>query len=158
VLSGAAKKLVTTFIVLGVLLAVAEGVLQASLTNNTITAAQASSQLQAAVDPLNSTLNSYSANIRSCTTNACVGAQNLRAAAAFTTFAAQVRSIPMPSGQASADAANLASASDHVASIYTALAGATTQSQYQSIASGLQPALAQVNSYYSTLTNELGSS
>jgi hypothetical protein len=158
VLSGAAKKLVTTFLVLGALLAVGEGVLQASLTSNTVTAAQASSQLQAAVNPLNTALNNYSAHISSCTTVACASPYNRDVAAAFTTFATQVRSIPMPSSQASADAANLASASDHVASIYTALAGATTQSQYQSIASGLQPALAQVNSYYSALTNELQSS
>ena len=41
VLSGAAKKLVTAFIVLGVLFAAGEGVVQATVTNKVVTAAEA---------------------------------------------------------------------------------------------------------------------
>ncbi len=79
-------------------------------------------------------------------------------AAAFSTFASQVSDIKMPSSQASANAASLASASSHVASIYTALAKATSASQYQSIAASLQQAVAQVNSDYSALGSDLASS
>jgi hypothetical protein len=64
----------------------------------------------------------------------------------------------MPSGQTSADAQNLASSASHVASIYSALAAATTQNQYQSLASGLQSAVNQVQQDYTTLTNNLANS
>ena len=52
-LSGAAKKLVTVFIVLGVLFAIGQGVVQATVTGKAVTAAEARSQLQADVNPLN---------------------------------------------------------------------------------------------------------
>ena len=158
VLSGAAKKLVTAFIVLGVLFAIGQGVIQATVAGKAITAAEARSQLQAEVNPLNATLSSYNSKAQACQTNACVSALNRGVAAAFSTFASQVSDIKMPSSQASADAASLASASSHVASIYTALAQATSASQYQSIAAGLQQAATQVSSDYTALGRDLGSS
>ena len=158
VLSGAAKKLVTVFIVLGVLFGIGQGVVQATVTGKAVTAAQARSQLQADVNPLNATLSSYNSQVQACQTNACVSALNRDVAAAFSTFASQVSDIKMPSSQASASAASLASASSHVASIYTALAKATSASQYQSIAAGLQQAAVQVSSDYTALRNDLGNS
>jgi hypothetical protein len=80
------------------------------------------------------------------------------AADAFNTFATQVRAIQMPNAQTSTDAENLASSAEHVASIYSALATATTQSQYESIAAGLQSAVNQVQQDYTTLTNDLHNS
>jgi hypothetical protein len=158
VLSGAAKKLVTVFIVLGVLFAIGQGVVQATVTGKALTAAEARSRLQTDLNPLNATLSSYSSQVQACQTNACVSALNHSLAGAFSTFASQVGDIKMPSGQASANAATLASASSHVASIYAALAKATSASQYQSIAAGLPQAVAQINSDYTALGNDLSSS
>ena len=155
VLSSRARALVTTFIVLGVLFAVGQGVVEAAVTSNAVSSAEANSQLQAALSPLNSELSSYSTQVRACQTGSCVSTQNLMAASAFNTFAAQVRAISMPSAQTSAEAANLAAAASHVASIYTALSEATSQSQYQSIAAGLQSAVNQVQQDFTTLTNSL---
>jgi hypothetical protein len=61
----------------------------------------------------------------------------------------------MPTPQASADAANLAAAASHLASLYSALAAATTNSQYSSIASGIQSANNQVDQYLTNLTSVL---
>jgi Domain of unknown function (DUF4389) len=158
VLSGAAKKLVTVFIVLGVLFAIGQGVVQATVTGKALTAAEARSRLQTDLNPLNATLSSYSSQVQACQTNACVSALNHSLAGAFSTFASQVGDIKMPSGQASANAATLASASSHVASIYAALAKATSASQSQSIAAGLPQAVAQINSDYTALGNDLSSS
>jgi hypothetical protein len=158
VLSSRAKALVTVFLVLGVLFAVGEGALEAAVTSNVVSAAQANNQLQAALTPLNAELTTYSTQIRQCQTQSCVSTQNNKAADAFNSFAAQVRAIPMPSAQTSTDAENLASSASHVASLYSQLAAVTTQSQYQSIASGLQSALDQVQQDYTTLTNQLTNS
>jgi hypothetical protein len=155
VLSSRARTLVTVFIVLGVLFAAGEGALEASITNNAVTSAQAARQLQSDLNVLNSALNTYSAQVQNCQTTSCASGPNTMAAAAFNTFAAQVRAIPMPSGQASADAANLAASAAHTASIFSALAAATTTTQYNSIVASRQAALNQVQQDYTTLINEL---
>ena len=148
----------TIFLVLGVLFAVAEGALLPTVTSNVVTATEANNQLQAALTPLNNELSNYSTQIKNCTTQSCVSNQNHMAANAFNTFAAQVRAISMPDAQTTADAQNLASSAEHVAGIYSQLAAATTQGQYESIASGLQPAVDQVQQNYTTLTNDLHNS
>jgi hypothetical protein len=147
--------LVTIFLVLGVLFAAGEGVLQAAVTNNVVTAAEANRQLQADVNTVNQALATYRAQVKNCTTVSCASGPNRSVAAAIDTFAGQVRAISMPTPQASADAANLASAASHLASLYRDLAAATTNSQYSSIASGIQPALNQVDQDLTNLTNEL---
>ena len=158
VLSSGAKALLTTFTVLGVLLVAGEVAVETVVASHAATAAEASSQLQADLDPLNSVLSNYSAQVQACQSQSCVTIHNLMAAAAFDTFAAQVRAIPMPSGPTSAEAANLAAAAAHEGNIYHALAAATTQSRYQSVASGLQQAHDQVQQDYTTLINDLAAS
>jgi Domain of unknown function (DUF4389) len=160
ILSSRAKALVTTFIVLGVLFAAAQGAFEAVFTSNAVTAAQASSQLQADTAPVSSAINNYSANVNACNGQlACVTALDRKVSATFGTFAAQVGSIPMPSGQASSEAEALAASASHVASIFASLGAATSVSQYQDIAnsSGVQQAVDQVNQDYvklgDTLTN-----
>jgi hypothetical protein len=154
VLSSGARKLMTTFIVLGVLLAAGVGLLQTAL-NNAVASAEAASQLQSDLAPLNSAINNYSAQVHNCQTTACASVPNTMAANAFNTFAAQVRAIPMPSGQASAEAANLAAAASHLASIFSALAAATTISQYNNLVPDRQQALDQVQQDYTTLIDDL---
>ncbi len=156
VLSTAAKRLVTVFIVLGVLFAAGQGVLQGTLTSQAVSTVQARNQLQADVTPLNATLNSYSAQVRACQTNACVASLNRGVASAFTTFAGKVQDISMPTDQARADAAKLTASALHVASVYTALAGATSESQYDSVAAGVNTAVTQVNDDFDTLATDLG--
>jgi hypothetical protein len=158
ILSGTAKKLVTLFIVLGVLFAAGQGVVQATLTGKAVTSVEARQQLQTDVAPLNATLNSYSTQVRACQTNSCVSALNRGVASAFTTFAGKVQNISMPSGQASTDAAKLTSSALHVATVYTTLAGATSESQYDSIAAGVDSAVTQVNDDFDTLASDLGAS
>jgi hypothetical protein len=156
VLSSRARTLVTVFIVLGVLFAAGEAALEATVTSNAVTSTQAASQLQSDLNRLNRALITDSARMQSCHTTSCASGPNTTAAAAFNTFGAQVRAIPMPSGQASADAANLAASASHTASVFSALAAATTTTQYNSIvASRRQSALNQVQQDYTTLINEL---
>jgi hypothetical protein len=155
VLSSRARTLVTVFIILGVLFAAGEAAFDATLTSNAVTSAEAASQLQSDLNTLNSALNTYSAQVQNCQTTSCASGPNTTAAAAFNTFAAQVRALPVPSGQASTDVANLAGAASHTASIFSALAAATTTTQYKSIAASRQAALNQVQQDYTTLINQL---
>jgi hypothetical protein len=68
----------------------------------------------------------------------------------------------MPSGQASSDAADLASTTSHAASIFAALGAATSVSQYQRIGSAdsndLQKSLEQIYTDYNTLGTALTNS
>jgi len=157
-LSSKARTLVTIFIVLGAVFAVGQGVVQAAFTSNAVTAAEARVQLRSDLAPLNSTLDTYRAQVKNCQTVTCAKGPNTTVANAFSTFANQVRAISMPTGQASTDAANLATAAAHEGSLYRALAAATTDSQYQSIASGIGAAHDQTQRDYTTLTNDLGTS
>ena len=155
VLSSRAKTLVTIFIVLGVLFAVGEGLLQAAVTGKAITSAEANQQLQADVSTVNSALANYRAQVKNCNTISCASGPNSTVAAAIDTFAEQVRTISMPTPQASADAANLASAASHLASLYSGLAAATTNNQYNTIASEVQSATNQVDQDLTNLTKVL---
>ncbi len=78
-------------------------------------------------------------------------------AATLSTFAAQLRSIPMPSQAVAANNA-LATAVSNLAGIYAKLGVATTANQYisEANASGLQQALNQVNQAYTNLGTALG--
>jgi hypothetical protein len=161
VLSSGAKKLVTGFIVLGVLLIGGVSAIGAAVGGSAVTAAEATRQVQTDVVPVSSALNNYSANAKACGNNlACVTRLDRNVAATLSTFAGQVRAIPMPSAQTSTAAANLATSVSHVASIFSQLGAATTVSQYLSIAnsSGLRQAVDQMNQDYINLGNTLNNS
>ena len=160
-LSGGAKNLVTVFIVLGVLLAIGVGVVDSTVTSNAVSAAVASSELQADGAPVTGALNNYASNVKACNGQlACVTRQDRQVAGILSTFAGQVASIPMPSAQASADAAALYSSSSHLASIFASLGATTSASQYENIAnnSGIQQAGDQVNQDYVNLGELLNNS
>jgi hypothetical protein len=158
VLSSRARTLVTVFIVLGVVFAVAEGIFESVFTSNVVTAAVADTQLHSDLNTLNRALATYRTEAGNCQTVTCAAGPNTTVANAFDTFANQVRAISMPTGQTSTDAANLATAAEHEGSIYRALAAATSSSQYQSIASGLRTVHDQTNRDYTTLTDDLANS
>ena len=131
VLSSAAKKLVTTFIVLGVVFAAGEGVFEATLGSNVVTAAEASSQLHADVGPSEQPQSTTTRpDVNACNGQlACVTALD-RKVCRHLQHVRQRRSasIPMPSGQASADAAALAASTSQVAGIFASLGAATSAS------------------------------
>jgi hypothetical protein len=163
VLSSKAKTLVTAFIVLGVVFAAAEGFVQAAFTNNVVGTAEAVNQLQSGFTPVNDTINGIPAKVKACNGQlACVTQLDRSVAGTLNTFAAQVRGIAMPFGQASSDAARLASTTSHTAGIFAALGAVTSVSQYQSIGSAdsndLQQSLEQIYTEYNTLGTALTNS
>ena len=159
--SKAAKRLVTLFIVLGVLLTVGLPVIGFVTTRNTVTPAEASHQLRTDVVPAANAINNYPASVQACGNNlSCVTSLDRNVAAALNTFAAQVRGIAMPSDQASAQATALADSVTHVAGIFSSLGAATSVTQYENIAnaSGLEQAVSQMSQDYSNLGNTLSNS
>jgi hypothetical protein len=161
ILSAAAKRLITMFIVLGVLFAAGGSVFQIAVTSNVVTAAEASRQVQTDVTPVSTAINNYSANANACGNSLpCVTALDRRVAATLNTFASQVRGIAMPNAQASTAASTLATSVTHVANIFSSLAAATSPNQYVNIAnaSGLQQAVDQMNQDYINLGNTLTNS
>jgi hypothetical protein len=163
VLSSKARTLVTAFIVLGVVFAAAEGFVQAAFTNNVVGTAEAVNQLQSDFTPVNATINGIPAKVKACNGQlACVTQLDRSVAGTLNNFAAQVRGIAMPSGQASSDAADLASTTSHAASIFAALGAATSVNQYQSIGNAesneLQQSLEQIYTDYNALGTALTNS
>jgi Domain of unknown function (DUF4389) len=163
VLSSKARTLVTAFIVLGVVFAAAEGFVQAAFTNNVVGTAEAVNQLQSDFTPVNAAINGIPAKVKACNGQlACVTQLDRSVADTLNNFAAQVRGIAMPSGQASSDAADLASTTSHAASIFAALGAATSVNQYQSIGNAesndLQQSLEQIYTNYNALGTALTNS
>jgi Domain of unknown function (DUF4389) len=163
VLSSKARTLVTAFIVLGVVFAAAEGFVQAAFTNNVVGTAEAVNQLQSDFTPVNATINGIPAKVKACNGQlACVTQLDRSVAGTLNNFGAQVRGIAMPSGQASSDAADLASTTSHAASIFAALGAATSVNQYQSIGNAesneLQQSLEQIYTDYNALGTALTNS
>jgi Domain of unknown function (DUF4389) len=163
VLSGAAKTLVTTFIVLGVLFAAAEGFVQAAVTSNVLGTAETVSQLQSDFTPVDNAINGIPAQVKACNEQlACVTRVDRGVAATLSTFAGQVRGISMPSAQTSSDAAGLISATSRAAGIFASLGAATSARQYQSIGSAdsndLQQSLDQIYTDYNALGTALTNS
>jgi len=146
------------FLVFGVLVAVAVGVIPAVVAGNSISAANAASQVAADATPVTNAVDSYSANVKSCNGQlACVTRLDRNVAATFSTFAAQLRTIPMPSHAVTANDA-LATAVSDAAGSYAKLGAASTASQYISEASsaGLNQSLNRVNQAYANLGTALG--
>ena len=163
VLSSKARTLVTAFIVLGVVFAAAEGFVQAAFTNNVVGTAEAVNQLQSDFTPVNATINGIPAKVKACNGQLeCVTQLDRSVGGTLNNFAAQVRGIAMPSGQASSDAADLASTTSHAASIFAALGAATSVNQYQSIGNAesneLQQSLEQIYTDYNALGTALTNS
>ena len=150
------------FIVIGVLLAVADGdgPLRWTAATSAAVAASASGQVQADSVPVSSAIGNYSANATACHGKvSCVTSLDRRVAAALDTFAGQLRAIPMPPGHASSADATLAASVSRTASIFARLGAATSASQYVSLAdsSNLQQSLDQVNQDYTNLGDALNS-
>jgi hypothetical protein len=159
ILSGAARKLVVGFLVLGVLFWAGFGVIDAVAVGNGVSAVNAANQVQADSSPVSNAINNYSTNVKACNGQlACVTKLDRQVAATLNTYAGQLRTIPMPP-QANAANAALASSVSQTASIFARLGAATSATQYDNIASAanLTQALNQVNQDYANLGTALGS-
>jgi hypothetical protein len=158
-LTSGAKKLVTTFIVLGVVLWMADiglQVVNARSEVNRLIASTAIAQLSASHATLNSQLIAWQNGTKACANPRCVTGEDATAATDFSAFASQVQAIPLPASAASAGARLYADATK-LAQDFTALSRTTTASQYQSTytSTGLIQTLAEFNADYSALGQEL---
>jgi Domain of unknown function (DUF4389) len=161
IMSGAARKLMVGFLVLGVLVSVGGGAIDAVVIGNggnAALAATAASQVQADAIPVSTAVNNYSANVKACNGRlACVTKLDRQVAATLNTFAGQLETIPMPS-QATAANTALTTAVSRTAAIYARLGAATSPTQFINTARAvdLTQALNQVNQDYTTLGTALG--
>lgn len=160
-LTSAAKKLMTTFIVLGSLILVAYIVIYAviigSAVSDTQTATTAISQLNRSYTTLTNSLNTWEQATTSCNQNlACVTSQDSKAAAAFNTFSGQLANTSVPAG-AAADKARLGTAAAGSAQDFVQLSKATSAAQYKSTitSTGLQNTLNGFDQDFTALIAQL---
>jgi hypothetical protein len=163
-LTSAARKLLTTFIVIGVLffagyiafyVAVIGSAVSSATNNNT--AANATDQLNTSYNTLTGTLTTWEQATTSCNQNlTCVTKEDTTAASAFNAFSSQLSATAVPSGSDAAKA-KLAAVSASAAQDFTRLSQSTSTTQYQSIISstGLQATLNAFDSDYTALMSNL---
>jgi hypothetical protein len=163
-LTSAARKLVTTFIVLGAVFAVLYVGLYAVIIGSAINSAGQFGTANAAISQLNDSYNSLSATLNTldqantnCGQNlSCITQVDSKFARAFDTFSGQLEDIYLPSGSAAAEAPLSADVTT-AAQDYTQLSQATTAAQYQSIvtSTGIQRTLDSVDPDYTALVTSL---
>ncbi len=145
------------FLVLGVLFWAGFGVID-TVVGGGVSTVNAANQVETDAIPVTNAVNNYSAGVKACNGQlACVTKLDRQVAAAFDTFAGQLRTIPMPSQATAANRALVSSAST-TASIFARLGAATSATQYDNIATAanLNQALNQVNQAYTNLGTALG--
>ena len=159
ILSGAARKLVVGFLVLGVLAAVTAGAIDAVTVGNGVSAMTAAEEVSTDVQPVRTILDNYSASVQGCHGKLdCVTSLDRRVASTLSTFAGQLRAIQMPSKAVAANA-TLATAVSSTASVFARLGAATTASQYisEAQAASLQQSVNGINQAYTNLGTALSS-
>lgn len=157
VLSEAARKLMVLFIVLGAVLALANGVIQGVRANHSVSALSAAEQVVSDIAPVRDSLDNYSTNLKACNKKlTCVEGLDRKVAGTLNTFAGQLRGTAMPSQAVAANAA-LADAVSHTASIFAKLSTANSADQYIKVAqaSGLQQSVDKINQAYDNLGTAL---
>ncbi|HEY2507204.1 MAG TPA: DUF4389 domain-containing protein [Streptosporangiaceae bacterium] len=149
-LTRGAKGLVTLFLVLGVAVSVAIGVLIVSATNGG--AVQASLRATLAYGTLNKSLGTEDAASSSCHTLKCATAIETKVSSDYQAFAVALRGISMPSSAAT-QAGALITAANHAASVFATVGEANTTQQYNQRLSALDPqgAASQVSADFSSL-------
>jgi Domain of unknown function (DUF4389) len=160
-LTSAARGLVSLFIVLGSLLAVAYIAVYAVLIGSTVSkvtsAATAINQLNSSYTTLTGKLDALDQSVQKCDQNlTCVTLQDGQAAAAFDTFSSQLANTSVPAEAAPAKA-RLAADAAAVAQDYTRFSKATSASQYQSVfaSSNLRQALTDFDQDFNALTGKV---
>jgi hypothetical protein len=164
VLPTAAKRLLTVFIVLGVILYAGDLVYQgsvisrsASQVNNVQTAQNALNRLNASYGTLTNEVTSWESAIQACDENlTCVTGQDAKAAGYFTTFDNQLTATAMPANSVTA-AGQLDQVGTQSAQDFTELSKVTTVTQYQSVvnSTGLETTLNDFDTKYNALVSAL---
>lgn len=167
VLSGAAKRLVALFIAVGVVAAIAYGVLIGIVVNSSANVSRASAinSISAAHSTLLRQLSGLSQQISVCQNQSaqaaalkCVTKYDRQAAADLGTFAGRVNSTPVPSAAAPA-AAQLTAAASQLQAAFQQLGTATSVAQYEQIdSSRVAPKVTQFNEAYVRLGQALEAS
>jgi len=148
---------IALFIVLGTVLAVANGVVQGVRASNGVSALSAAKQVVADIGPVRDALDNYSTNVQACKNKlSCVEGVDRKVAGTLNTFAGQLRGTAMPS-QASAANAALASAVSDTAAIFAKLSTASSATAYikEAQSSGLQQSVSKINQAYDNLGTAL---
>jgi hypothetical protein len=160
-LTTAAKKLVTTFIVLGSVTLVGYIALYAALIGSTVSSTEnavtAANQLNSSYTTLTNSLNTWGQATTNCKQNlACVTKEDGKAASAFDTFSSQLANTSVPAS-AAADKARLSAAAATSAQDFIQLSKTTSISQYQSTiaGTGLQQTLNSFDQDFTTLITRL---
>ena len=163
VLSRPAKRLVTLFLVLGVILLVGYGVLIAVIAstsgNNTVTRAEATISVEAAFATLSSTLSGFDSKVAACQGRlSCVNKVDAQMSGAFGRFAQDMKSISMPSAASAAAADQIRSDANQASDDFMRLSKVTSAAQYQQVVAttGLEALLRRFDADYQALGTTLG--
>jgi hypothetical protein len=165
VLSQASKRLVTFFIVLGVVVMAAYVAIVVTVasnaSNSTVSRATARSQTTAAFGKLNSSMGKFGSRTTACRTSSrplrCLRAADRRAGRAFGDFAQEQGGIAMPSGEPQAANRQLVTEVGRAQNVFQRLAAAASPARYVRISrsSGIQQILSQIEQAYQHLGDAL---
>jgi hypothetical protein len=163
VLARPARRLVTLFLVLGVILLVGYGALIAVIAsasgNNTVTRAEATISVEAAFATLSSTLSGFDSKVAACQGRlSCVNKADAQMSQAFGRFAQDMNGITMPSGASAAAADRVRSDANQASDGFTRLSKVTSAAQYQQVvaSTGLETLLRRFDADYQDLGTTLG--
>lgn len=163
-LSGAARKLVASFLVIGAVLYLAVlggAVALVVAAGNTISEQAALDNLAQAVGPVNAAEEAASTQTQGCGQNLqCVTGIDASLAGVYRTFASQVAAISMPDPADTSAAAAISADATGLAGVYAKLGQATTSSAYLNIvnSSDVQGRVDALSKDFGTLRTALGGS
>ena len=162
VLSGAAKKLVAMFLVLGVILLagyIAGIAVAASNSGNGASRANAALAVEGNYASLSASVLTFATKVSACQGKlGCVTKIDGQMSQAFSQFATQLQGISMPSPAATSAAAALQADATAAARDFHELSSATSVAQYQQLAAstGLQAQLTKFDTDHASLGSTLG--
>jgi hypothetical protein len=165
VLSQASKRLITFFIIFGVVVMAAYVAIVVTVasnaSNSTVSRATARSQTTAAFGRLNSSMGKFGSRTTACRTSSrplrCLRAADRRAGRAFGDFAQEQGGIAMPSGEPQAANRQLVTEVGRAQNVFQRLAAAASPARYLRISrsSGIQQILSQIEQAYQRLGDAL---
>jgi hypothetical protein len=163
VLSRAAKRLVTLFLVLGVLLIVGYTALIAALAlvsgNSTVARANAAISVEGTFATLSTTLSTFDSKVAACQGKlSCVNTVDGQMSQAFSTFAQDMNGISMPTSASAAAAGRVRADASQASAGFRRLSAATSAAQYQQVvaSTGLEGLLRRFDRDYQALGTTLG--
>jgi hypothetical protein len=163
VLSQPAKRLVTLFLVLGVLFVIGYialfSVIAATSGNNGVTRAEATISVESSFATLSSTLSTFDTKVSACQGKlSCVNQADAEMSQAFGTFARDMSGKSMPDAASTAAADRVRSDASLASTDFARLAAVTSPAQYQQVvaSTGLESLLGRFDADYRALGHTLG--